>query len=52
MANSKRVMLKDTIDGGIASARRPAGVFVFIGLSPNTGHRAGQWKLDERGLHP
>jgi len=32
------------------SERHPAGVFVFVGLDPNTGFLAGEVDLDERGF--
>jgi thioredoxin reductase (NADPH) len=35
---------------GETSERHPAGVFVFIGLDPNTGFVKGSVDLDERGL--
>ena len=38
------------VSTGETSERRPAGVFVFIGLDPNTGFVKGSVDLDERGL--
>ena len=38
------------LDTGETTEYHPAGVFVFIGLDPNTGFLQGQVDLDERGF--
>jgi thioredoxin reductase (NADPH) len=43
------VELRNVVTGE-TSQRHPAGVFVFIGLDPNTGFVKGSVDLDERGL--
>ena len=43
------VVLKDTVTGDLREVH-PAGVFVFIGLTPNTGIVEGQVEMDERGF--
>lgn len=43
------VALRDTSTGDLRDVR-PAGVFVFIGLTPNTGIVRGTVDLDERGF--
>ncbi len=43
------VVLEDTASGSVEELH-PAGVFVFIGLDPNTGFVKGQVDLDDRGL--
>src|SRR5438552_2847858 len=43
------VELED-LKSGEKVARHPQGVFVFIGLDPNTGFLQGQVALDERGF--
>ena len=43
------VVLKDMRTGELREVH-PAGVFVFVGLSPNTGILTGTVELDERGF--
>jgi len=43
------VELEDLRDGGSVE-RHPAGVFVFIGLDPNTGFVKDRIRLDDRGF--
>ena len=43
------VVLKDTRSGDLREVQ-PGGVFVFIGLTPNTGIVKGMVELDERGF--
>ncbi len=43
------VVLKDTATGALKEVH-PAGVFVFIGLTPNTGLVQGQVEMDDRGF--
>jgi thioredoxin reductase (NADPH) len=43
------VLVEDRSDGTVTE-HHPAGVFVFIGLDPNTGFVQGQVELDERGF--
>jgi thioredoxin reductase (NADPH) len=40
----------EDLRGGGRVERHPAGVFVFIGLDPNTGFLRGRIALDERGF--
>jgi thioredoxin reductase (NADPH) len=43
------VVIEDLISGALEE-QHPAGVFVFIGLDPNTGFVQGSVDLDERGF--
>ena len=43
------VSVEDLVSGDVTE-RHPAGVFVFIGLDPNTGFLQGLVSLDERGF--
>jgi thioredoxin reductase (NADPH) len=43
------VVIEDLVSGALEE-QRPAGVFVFIGLDPNTGFVKGSVGLDERGF--
>ncbi len=43
------VVIEDLATGAL-SERHPAGVFVFVGLDPNTGFLEGAIELDERGF--
>jgi len=43
------VVIEDLASGEL-SERHPAGVFVFVGLDPNTGFLKGQVDLDEQGF--
>lgn len=43
------VVLKDTVTGQLTETH-PSGVFVFIGLSPNTAIVANDVQLDDRGF--
>ena len=43
------VVIEDLVSGGIEE-HHPAGVFVFIGLDPNTDFVAGTVDLDDRGF--
>jgi thioredoxin reductase (NADPH) len=43
------VVIED-LEGGELEEHHPAGVFVFIGLDPNTGFLQGRVDLDERGF--
>ena len=43
------MLLKNTMTGELTEVQ-PDGVFVFIGLTPNTGIVTGQVDLDERGF--
>lgn len=45
----RTVVLKHTMTGELTELT-PDGVFVFIGLTPNTGIVAGQVGVDEHGL--
>jgi thioredoxin reductase (NADPH) len=45
----ERVVLKDMATGALQTIETN-GVFVFIGLTPNTGIISGQVQLDERGF--
>jgi thioredoxin reductase (NADPH) len=43
------VVIEDLVSGALEE-QHPAGVFVFIGLDPNTGFVKGSVDLDERGF--
>lgn len=43
------VVIEDLVSGALEE-QHPAGVFVFIGLDPNTGFVQGSIDLDERGF--
>ena len=43
------VVIEDLVSGALEE-QHPAGVFVFIGLDPNTGFVQGSVDLDERGF--
>jgi thioredoxin reductase (NADPH) len=43
------VVIEDLVSGALEE-QHPAGVFVFIGLDPNTGFVQGRVDLDERGF--
>jgi thioredoxin reductase (NADPH) len=43
------VVIEDLVSG-VLEEQHPAGVFVFIGLDPNTGFVQGSVDLDERGF--
>jgi thioredoxin reductase (NADPH) len=43
------VVIEDLVSGAL-DEKHPAGVFVFIGLDPNTGFVKGSVGLDERGF--
>ncbi len=43
-------VLVEDVNTGAQEELHPAGVFVFIGLDPNTGFLSGSVELDERGF--
>ena len=43
-------VLLERLDTGEVEEHHPAGVFVFVGLDPNTGFLGGLVELDERGF--